>query len=141
MKIYLNEYPLGKDGSSFVSDIMKMSVLLFIILTNESNLFLIEFMFNWARINLFTFLSLRFLRFPLDHQFGQIRLILYLEFHSYDFFLCKSRDINILLKLVFCYWRQFSFTRNLEKFSAKTLISLLFEYNLLLFKCLLGSVI
>ena len=39
-----------------------MSILLFIILINESNLFLREFMFNWAHINLFTFLSLRFLR-------------------------------------------------------------------------------
>ena len=49
-------------GYSFVSEIMRMSILLFIILTNESNLFLIEFMSNWAHINLFTFLSLRFLR-------------------------------------------------------------------------------
>ena len=39
-----------------------MSILLFIILTNESNLFLIELMFNWAQSNLFIFLSLRFLK-------------------------------------------------------------------------------
>ena len=39
-----------------------MSILLFIMLTNELHLFLIELMFNWAHINLLTFLSLRFLR-------------------------------------------------------------------------------
>ena len=32
-----------------------MSILLFIILINESNLFLREFMFNWVHINLFRF--------------------------------------------------------------------------------------
>ena len=42
-----------------------MSILLFTILVNESNLFLIEFMFHWAHINLFT--SLRFLSI----SFGQ----------------------------------------------------------------------
>ena len=55
-------YPVGKGGSSFISEIIRMSILLFIILTNESNLFPIELMFNWAHINLFTFLSFRFLK-------------------------------------------------------------------------------
>ena len=54
--------PVGKDGSIFVSEIIGMSVLLFIILTNESNLFLVDLMFNWKHITLFTFLSVRFLR-------------------------------------------------------------------------------
>ena len=55
--------PARKNRSSFVSEIMRMSILilLFIILINESNLLLREFIFNWANINLFTFLSLRFL--------------------------------------------------------------------------------
>ena len=39
-----------------------MSILLFVLLINESNLFLKEFMFNWAHINLFTFPSLIFFR-------------------------------------------------------------------------------
>ena len=40
-----------------LSQIMRNSILLFTISTNESNLFIIEYMFNWAHINLFTFLS------------------------------------------------------------------------------------
>ena len=51
--------PVGNDESSFVSEIMRMSILLFTISISESNLFLIEFMFNWAHINLFTLLCLR----------------------------------------------------------------------------------
>ena len=132
--------PEGKDRSSFVSEIMRMSVLLFSILTNESNLFLIEFMSNWTHINLFTFLSLRFSRISfgspvwadwVDPLLGVLQLWL---------FLCKSGDIDAF-KLVFCCWRQFSFTRNLEKFSAKILIPLLFKCSFLSFKCLLGSMI
>ena len=61
-KSWMWNCPVGKDRSSFVSQIIRMSILLFTTLTNESNLFAIEFMFNWAHINLFTFLSLRFLR-------------------------------------------------------------------------------
>ena len=116
-----------------------MSILLFVLLTNKSNLFLIEFVFNGAHITLFTFLSLWFLRISFQSSVWQIQLILYSEFHSYDSFLFKSRDIDVF-KLVFCCWCQFSFTRNLEKFSAKILIPLLFKYNLLLFTYLLGSI-
>ena len=126
--------PVRKDGSSCVS------VLLFIILTNELILFLIEFMINSAYISPFTFLSPRFLRTSfgstvwadsIDPLFGVSQLWL---------FLSKSRDIDVF-KLVFPCWHQLSFTRNLETFSAKILIPLIFKCSLLSFKCLLGSML
>ena len=55
-------------------------------------------------------------------------------------FLSKSRDIDVF-KLVFRCCRQFSFTRNLEKLSAKFLILLLLKCSLVLLKCLLGSML
>ena len=56
------------------------------------------------------------------------------------FFLSKCRDLDVF-KLVFRCWSQFSFTRNLEKFSAKILIPLLLKCSLLSFNCLLGSML
>ena len=44
----------------FVSEIMRTSILFLTISTNESNLFFTDLMCNWAHINLFIFLSLRF---------------------------------------------------------------------------------
>ena len=76
----------------------------------------------------------------MNHQSGQIRLFLCSEFHSYDFFLSKSRDIDIFELFLRC-WRQFGFTKNLEKFSAKILIPLLLKCSLLSFKCSLGSML
>lgn len=66
-------------------------------------------MFNWAHINRFTFLSLKFsFGYPLDHLFRQIRLILfYLEFHSYDLFYPNS-DRKI-------WFERFFFEINLRK--------------------------
>ena len=139
-KLWMWNCPIGKNRSSFVSEIMRTSILFFITLTNESNLFFIESMFNWAHINLFTFLSLRFLRISfglpvwtnsVDPLFGVSRLWL---------FLSKSRNIDVF-KLVLRCWCQFSFTRNLEKLSAKILIPLLLKCSLLTFKCLLGSML
>ena len=113
--------PVRKDGSSCVS------ILLFIILTNELILFLIEFMINSAYISPFTFLSPRFF-YPL---FGVSQLWL---------FLSKSGDIDVF-KLVFPCWHQLIFTRNLEIFSAKKLKPLIFKCSLLSFECLLVAVL
>ena len=52
-------------GGSTPSPLQKGGVhnmLLFTVSTNKSNLFLTEFMFNWVHHNLFTFLSLGFLK-------------------------------------------------------------------------------
>ena len=63
-------------------------------------------------------------------------------FPSFTFMtlLPKSGDRDVF-KLAFHCWRQFSFNRNVEKFSVKNLISLLFKCNLLSFKCLVGSIL
>ena len=68
-----------------------------------------------------------------------IWLNLYLEIHN-CLLLSKSRDIDGF-KLAFICWLQFSFAKNLEKFSSKILIPLLFKCNLLSVMCLLGSIL
>ena len=132
--------PVGKDGSSFASELIRMPILWFIILTNELNLFLIELMFNWAHINLFTFLSLTFLRISFRSPVWADSVDPLFRVSQLWLFLSKSRDIDVF-KLVFCCWCQFSFAKNLENFSAKILIPLLLKCSLLSFKCLLGSIL
>ena len=133
-------FSIRKDGFSFVSEIITTWILLFIILTNESNLFLIEVMFNWAHINLFTFLSLNLLRVSFGSPVLTDSVDPLIRVSQLWLLLSKSRDIN-LFKLVFRCWCQFSFTKNLEKFSAKILILILLKCSLLSFSCLLGSIL
>ena len=52
----MRNYPTGNDESNFVSEV-SMSILLLVIFTKESNLFLVKFIFKQAQINLLTFLS------------------------------------------------------------------------------------
>ena len=107
---------LGKDGSSFLFEIMRMSVLLSILIPQifKDFLWILSFgRFSWSFIRSFTAMT----------------------------FFSKSRDRDVLFKLVFHWWRQFRFIRNPEKFSAKNVIPLLFKFNFLSFKCLLGSIL
>ena len=75
---------VGNDESSFVSEIIRMSILLPISIC-ESNLFLKEFKSNWAHIKLFTFLSLRYLSILFGCSFWRTSSILYSPFHSHAF--------------------------------------------------------
>ena len=52
-------YPLGNDESSFVSEIIRMAILSLIMLPSKTNLFIREFMFKWAQINLLDFFNLK----------------------------------------------------------------------------------
>lgn len=72
------------DESSFVSEMIRMSILLPISIC-ESNLFLKEFKSNWAHIKLFTFFSLRYLSILFGCSFWWTFSILYSPFHSHAF--------------------------------------------------------
>ena len=86
-----------------------MSILLFIILTNESNLFPIELMFNWAHINLFTFLSFRFLKISFgspvwaDSVYPLFRVSQFLFFWFYHIWIARWLKVFLNNSLFFSF--------------------------------------
>ena len=131
--------PLGKDESNFVTEIIRMSVLSLTMLASRSNLFLREFMFKWAQIDLPGFLNLRLWSYSsglvisvLDRFDSRVSLV-WLSLSKF-----KCTDVG---KSIFSCWCQSNFVKNAKKCSAKTLTPLKFKYNLLSLKCLLESIL
>ena len=119
--------PLGKDKSSFVSKIIRMSILSLTMLASRSNLFLGEFMFEWAQTNLPRFFNLSLwscssgLVRSLFERFDSRVSLAWLSLSEF-----KCTDVG---KSIFCCWCQSNFVKNTEKFSAKTLTPLKFKCN------------
>ena len=106
---------------------------------SSSNLFLTEFMFKWTQINLLRFFSLRLL----SSSLGLVKLFFrrtFLSGVSRTWLSLSEFRFTDVCKLIFCCWRQLSFFKNIEKFSAKTFIPLWFKCNLLSLRCLLESI-
>ena len=103
---------------------------LLIMSFSSSNLFLTEFMFKWAQINLLGFFALKLL----SSSLGLVKL-----FPRQRFLSGVSRTLLSLSqfrfwevgKLIFFSWRQLNFFKNTEKFSAKTFIPIWFKCDLL----------
>ena len=89
LKPFIWNCAIGKESSSFVSDITSKSILLYIMYVSASNLFLMKLILRWANINLS----------------GDLNLISLRPFlHYWYHFLSQIYERQSVLKLECLYW-------------------------------------
>ena len=100
--------------------------LFLIMLLSKSNLFLTEFMFKWAQINLLGFFSLRLLSSSLElvKLFFRERS---LSRVSRTWLSLSEFRLTDVCKLIFCCWRELSFFKNTEKFLKNSTVGMMWN--------------
>ena len=146
---WMRNCPTGNDESNFVSEVISMSILLFLILLKNQIYFLQSLCSNEYKLPIDIFNSKwiqTFFRIRTINNSRQQFTFITGNILTWRYIILKFETLgwnslpDTLVKILpFRYWRQFSFVKNPEIFSAKTLIPCLLKCNLLSFKFLLGS--